>query len=60
MKVQELNRNQLEELKERYYIERNENVSYGELSNINNLVSDEEIFNEYGHINFVEDDFFSK
>ena len=60
MRVQELNENQLEELKERYYIEKNENVSYGELADINNLVSNEEIFREYEHINFVEEDFFSK
>ncbi len=58
MKVNELNKNQLEELKERYYTERNENVSYGELANIDNLVSDKEIFEEYKDVYFVEDDFF--
>lgn len=59
MKVQELNKVQLEELKQRYYTEKNENVSYGELADIDNLVSDKEIFEEYEGIEFTEDDFFS-
>ena len=57
MSVKELTREQLIELKQRYYTERNENVSYGELADIDNLVSDNEIFEEYGHITFVEEDF---
>lgn len=60
MKVTELSRDQLTELKERYYTERNENVSYGELASINELVTDAEIFKEYDCVNFVEDDFFCK
>ena len=56
--VTELTRDQLTELKERYYIERNENVSYGELANIDELVTDAEIFEEYDYVNFVNDDFF--
>ncbi len=59
MKVQELNRVQLEELKQRYYTEKNENVSYGELADIDNIVSDKEIFEEYEGVEFTEDDFFS-
>ena len=58
MSVKELTREQLIELKQRYYTERNENVSYGELADIDNLVSDNEIFEEYGDITFVEEDFF--
>ena len=58
MSVKELTREQLIELKQRYYIERNENVSYGELADIDNLVSDNEVFEEYEHITFVEKDFF--
>ena len=58
MSVKELTREQLIELKQRYYAERNENVSYGELADIDNLVSDNEIFEEYGDITFVEEDFF--
>ena len=57
MSVKELTREQLIELKQRYYTERNENVSYGELADIDNLVSDNEIFEEYGYITFVEEDF---
>ena len=58
MSIKELAREQLIELKQRYYTERNENVSYGELADIDNLVSDNEIFEEYGDITFVEEDFF--
>ena len=58
MGVKELTREQLIELKQRYYTERNENVSYGELVDIDNLVSDNEVFEEYEHITFVEEDFF--
>ena len=57
MSVKELTREQLTQLKEQYYIEKNNNVSYGELADIDNLVSDNEIFEEYGHITFVEEDF---
>ena len=57
MSVKELTREQLIELKQRYYAERNENVSYGELADIDNLVSDEKIENEYGNTMFVEEDF---
>lgn len=60
MQVKDLSKNQLEELKQRYYTERNENVSYGELANIDELVTDEEVFEEYKDIDFVEEDFFSK
>lgn len=60
MQVKDLSKNQLEELKQRYYTEKNENVSYGELANIDGLVTDEEVFEEYKDIDFVEEDFFSK
>lgn len=58
MSVKELTREQLTQLKEQYYIEKNNNVSYGELADIDNLVSDNEVFEEYEHITFVEEDFF--
>ncbi len=58
MKIQDLSKQQLLELKERYYTERNENVSFGELANIDILVTDEEIFNEYDGIEFTSEDFF--
>lgn len=60
MNILELSKRQKEELKQRLYCEKNENASYGELANINELVSDKELFEEYGHIDFVEDDFFTK
>lgn len=58
MTFKELNRNQIEQLKQRYYCDRNENVSYEELVDIDELVTDEEIEEEYGATFFVEEDFF--
>ena len=61
--VKDLTREQLTELKEHYYMEKleeaeNRTPSYGELAMIDELVSDDEVFEEYGHISFVNDDFF--
>lgn len=58
MGVNDLTRDQLVQLKQSYYCEHNENVSWGELADIDNLVSDEKIKDEYSHTTFVEDDFF--
>lgn len=58
MGVKELSREQLIELKINYYCNNNENVSYGELANIDEIVTDEEIFEEYSATIFTEDDFF--
>lgn len=61
MTVWDLNRDQLAELKQRYYIDHvDENPSYGELADIDNLVSDDEVYNEYDHVDFVPEDFFSE
>lgn len=60
MSVTELTRDQLIELKQHYYCGRNESVSWGELAEIDNIVTDEEVFEEYGGTYFVEDDFFSR
>lgn len=60
MLVKELSKNQLRELKERYLIEKQGNVSYGELVNIDKVITDKEVFEEYQNVNFVEEDFFSK
>lgn len=60
MNILELSKRQKEELKQRLYCEKNENVSYGELANIDELVSDKELFETYGGIDFTEDDFFTK
>ena len=58
MKLQDLNREQIIQLKQNLYCKRNENASYGELAEIDNLVSDEELKEEYGDIYFVDEDFF--
>jgi hypothetical protein len=58
MTVHDLNREQLTEIKERYYIDHHpDGVSYGELADIDELVSDDEVFTEYEEIEFVPDDF---
>lgn len=63
MKVQELNKEQLQQLKIRYLDEllqeeEGRNISYGEIANIDEIVSDKIMFDLYGHITFVEEDFF--
>lgn len=62
MKVTELTRDELTELKTRYYTDlldkRGESPSYGELSAIDELVSDEEVYQEYADVDFCKDDFF--
>lgn len=52
MTVKELTREQLEIVKQRYYMQKMDEesgagVSYGELAAIDTLVTDEEIFAEY-------------
>ena len=56
--VKELSREELIELKQSYYTGKHKNVSWGELAEIDNLVSDEEIFKEYADTEFVDEDFF--
>ena len=56
MNVKELNREQLIILKG-YYLSKDGDVSYGELFEADNLVSDETIFFVFLGINFVEEDF---
>lgn len=59
MGVRELNREELIELKQNFYCnELGNNASYGELADIDNIVTDEEIFNFYDYVDFVKDDFF--
>lgn len=50
MSYEELNRDQILALKQNYF---QGNVSYNELAEADNLVSDE----EYKNVNFVEEDF---
>ena len=64
MYVNELTRGQKSELKQKYYDEllmkmENRNISYGEIANIDDIISDEEIENAYGNIVFTNDDFFT-
>lgn len=58
MRVEDLTREQLTELKERFYTSKNDNVSWEELANVDSLVSDSEVFEEYGATTFTSDDFF--
>lgn len=62
MTVKELNRDQLIELKQDYLLRKmekdNKSPSWGELCNIENLVSDQEVFTFYSDFDFVNDDFF--
>lgn len=59
MTVKELNRNQLEGLKQNYLSQTKEgDVSYGELIDADNLVPDEVVFEYYAGVTFVEEDFF--
>ena len=62
MKVTELNEEQLKEAKQRYLCEIAdtrimERPYYGELANIDELVTDEEVFEYYSGIEFVPEDF---
>ena len=63
MNVKELTKEQKSELKWRYldeiYQEKtNESISLGEIAEIDNIISDEEILNEYSNYIFSDDDFF--
>jgi hypothetical protein len=59
MTVYELNRDQLQELKVRYYQGAGEDLSYDEIVNIDNLVSDREVYSYYRNFSFSPDDFAS-
>lgn len=55
--VEQLTRNELDELKQSYVSEIVDNPSWGELSD-STEIPDGVIFEYYGGISFVEDDFF--
>lgn len=57
MSYDELNRYQILALKQNYLVRTKDNVSYNELAEADNLVSDEELEQEYKNVNFVEEDF---
>ena len=63
MDFDELTRDQIIELKQHMLCERDDEnggsgVSYGELLLADELISDDEVLAEYGHVVFTEDDFF--
>ena len=57
MSYKELNREHILALKQNYLVRTQDNVSYNELAEADNLVSDEELEQEYKNVNFVEEDF---
>ena len=63
MSVYELKKEQMTELKSRYFTDyiyetENRDVFLSELANIDNIISDDDIYENYGDIDFAEDDFF--
>ena len=63
MNVKELNKEQLQQLKIRYLDdllqeEEGRNISYGEMANIDENVSDKIIYDLYESTTFVDEDFF--
>lgn len=58
MTVRDLDRNQLIELKQNILCDREENASYDELADVDELISDEEVFEEYDGVIFTPNDFF--
>ena len=63
MYVSELTRNEMEELKQNYLYQHLEEIegrtpSWMELANVNEYISDEEIYTHYSDICFSKDDFF--
>lgn len=62
MTVQELNREQLSQVKVNYYVndcnEPNGALSYDDILNIDSIVSDNEVYEAYAGVDFVDDDFF--
>lgn len=63
MTVKELSREQLKQLKQFFLSESYDNkgkqLSWEELSRVDEIISDEIIFNEYADTLFTDDDFFS-
>ena len=57
MHVTELSRDQLTELKQNHLIEQLNSCSWGDLANVDEIISDEVIFELYNDYIFVDDDF---
>ena len=58
MTIDELNRDQITQLKQNFLCETQESVSWGELAEADDLVSDDLLRENYGWYTFTEDDFF--
>lgn len=65
MKLEDLSKEQLQQLKVQYLDnllmeEENRNISYGEIANIDNIISDndKDFINTYNMYSFCEEDFF--
>lgn len=58
MTVCDLSREQLRQLKQRHLMEQGASLSWGELADIDSVISDEEIQEAYEGTDFVEEDFF--
>lgn len=62
MTIEELNHDQLSQVKVNYYTndlgEPNGPLSYGDLLDIDDIVSDDEVYEAYAGVVFTEDDFF--
>lgn len=62
MNVHELTRDQITELKQKMLTDRmaehDEEPSYGELADVDEVISDEEVFSEFEGTEFTNDDFF--
>lgn len=52
-----MTREQLIELKQKHIIDESYHVSMNELADADELLSDEEIFEEFADVNFVPEDF---
>ena len=62
MNVRELKRQQLQELKSKYYDDflqdtEGRSISYGEMASIDEIITDDEIFEEFSGYYFVDEDF---
>ena len=57
MKVQDLNRQQLTQLKQAHYIDTHEKVYYSDMADIDSIISDAAIYEEYQDMNFTPEDF---
>lgn len=60
MRVTELNKGQLHELKTVYLFDikcHDESIDWYDLANVNDIVSDDEVFKYYNDVEFTNDDF---